>query len=161
MSHHILAICFDSGDTIIDEGTEIKNADGVTLSVDLIPGAADMLHELKRRGYPLALVSDGPGGKENNSLWHHGLWHLFKVHVMSGEVGVSKPDPGIFRHALDRLGIARADYARVMMVGNHLTRDIKGANQLGLLSVWINWSPRRSKIPADDLEIPRPHHHRS
>jgi putative hydrolase of the HAD superfamily len=42
-----------------------------------------------------------------------------------------------------------------MMVGNHLTRDIKGANQLGLISVWIDWSPRRSKIPADELEVPQ------
>lgn len=155
MSHYILAICFDSGDTIIDEGTEIKNDAGVTLEVDLIPGVAEMLQELKRRGYKLALVSDGPGGKENNSLWHHGLYDLFDAHAMSGEVGVSKPEPGIFRHVLDQLDISQKDYHRVMMVGNHLTRDIKGANQLGLMSVWIDWSPRRSKIPAEDLEIPK------
>ncbi len=154
MSHYILAICFDSGDTIIDEGTEIKDEREVTISVELMPGAAEMLHELKRCGYKLALVSDGPGGKENNSLWHHGLWDLFDVHAMSGDVGVSKPDPGIFQYVLDQLEISPEDYHRVMMVGNHLTRDIKGANQLGLMSVWIDWSPRRSKIPADDLEIP-------
>jgi putative hydrolase of the HAD superfamily len=154
MSHYILAICFDSGDTIIDEGTEIKNAAGVTLQVELIPGAADLLHELKRRGYKLALVSDGPGGKENNSLWHHGLWDLFDVHAMSGDVGVAKPEPGIFRYVLEHLEIPEENYHRVMMVGNHLTRDIKGANQLGLMSIWIDWSPRCSKIPADDLEIP-------
>lgn len=154
MSHHILAICFDSGDTIIDESTEIKNDAGVTLKVDLMPGAAQMLHDLKHRGYKLALVSDGPGGKENNSLWQHGLWDLFDVHAMSGDVGVSKPDPGIFQYVLNQLEIPPEEYHRVMMVGNHLTRDIKGANQLGLISVWMNWSPRRSKIPADDLEVP-------
>jgi len=155
MSHYILAICFDSGDTIIDEGTEMKDERDVTISVDLMPGAAEMLRELKRRGYKLALVSDGPGGKENNSLWHHGLWDLFDVHAMSGDVGVTKPDPGIFRYVLDHLKIPEKDYHRVMMVGNHLTRDIKGANQLGLMSVWMDWSPRRSKIPADDLEVPQ------
>jgi putative hydrolase of the HAD superfamily len=154
MSRYILAVCFDSGDTIIDEATEIKNEAGVTQSVDLIPGAAEMLRELNRRGYKLALVSDGPGGKENNSLWHHGLWDLFDVHAMSGDVGVSKPDPGIFQYVLDHLDIPKESYGRVMMVGNHLTRDVKGANQLGLMSVWIDWSPRRSKIPADALEVP-------
>ena len=41
------------------------------------------------------------------------------------------------------------------MVGNNLERDIKGANQLGLISVWLNWSPRRSKIPADASEVPQ------
>jgi FMN phosphatase YigB (HAD superfamily) len=41
------------------------------------------------------------------------------------------------------------------MVGNNLSRDIKGANDLGLISVWLDWSPRRSKIPADSSEIPQ------
>ena len=41
------------------------------------------------------------------------------------------------------------------MVGNNLERDIKGANALGIISVWLNWSPRRSKIPADDSEVPQ------
>ena len=40
------------------------------------------------------------------------------------------------------------------MVGNHLGRDIKGANQLGIISVWLDWSPRRAKVPADPSEEP-------
>jgi FMN phosphatase YigB (HAD superfamily) len=74
---------------------------------------------------------------------------------MSGAIGVSKPDPGIFCYVLDQLEIHPEDYARVMMVGNHLTRDIKGANLLGLISVWMDWSPRRAKIPANELEVPK------
>ncbi len=41
------------------------------------------------------------------------------------------------------------------MVGNHLARDIKGANALSMISVWLDWSPRRAKIPADETETPR------
>jgi putative hydrolase of the HAD superfamily len=41
------------------------------------------------------------------------------------------------------------------MVGNHLERDIKGANRVGMLSVWLDWAPRRSKVPADADEVPR------
>ena len=40
------------------------------------------------------------------------------------------------------------------MVGNNLERDIKGANRLGLISVFLSWSPRRAKTPADPSEIP-------
>ena len=40
------------------------------------------------------------------------------------------------------------------MVGNNLERDIAGANALGLISVWLDWAPRRSKTPADALEVP-------
>jgi putative hydrolase of the HAD superfamily len=61
----------------------------------------------------------------------------------------------MFLHALEQLQIDRNDYKRVVMVGNHLGRDIKGANQLGLISIWLDWSPRRSKIPADASEVPR------
>jgi putative hydrolase of the HAD superfamily len=40
-------------------------------------------------------------------------------------------------------------------VGNHLERDIKGANQVGMISVWLDWAPRRSKVPADPSEVPQ------
>ena len=40
------------------------------------------------------------------------------------------------------------------MVGNNLARDIKGANQLGITSVWLDWAPRRAKTPADASEKP-------
>lgn len=153
--HHLLAICFDCGDTLVDEGSEVKDACGVTLRADLIPGAADVIRELKRQGYPLALVADGPVATFTNILTQHNLCDCFDAFAISEEVGVEKPDPRIFIHALDQLGIRRADYGRVVMVGNNLARDVKGANALGLISVWLDWAPRRSKIPADAAEIPQ------
>lgn len=154
MTRRILAICLDSGDTLVDEGTEIKDEHEVTQRAELIPGAAQLVQELKRRGYPLALVADGPVGTFRNVLGHHGLYPLFDALAISGEVGVEKPQPAIFHHALQQLGIAPSDYDRVIMVGNNLERDTKGANQLGLISVWLDWAPRRSKIPADQTEAP-------
>jgi putative hydrolase of the HAD superfamily len=155
VAKHILAICLDCGDTLVDEATEIKDENEVTQQADLIPGAADMVRGIKQLGYPLALVADGPAGTFHNVLHQHELYDLFDAFAISGDVGVSKPDARMFRHALDQLRITDADYGRVVMVGNHLGRDIKGANALGIMSVWLNWSPRRSKIPADSLEVPR------
>ncbi|MBI1924772.1 HAD-IA family hydrolase [Candidatus Poribacteria bacterium] len=155
MSHYILAICLDSGDTLVDEGTEIKDETGTTLKAELIPGAAEMVRELKQRGYKIALVADGPAGTFRNVLTQHNLYHLFDAFAISGEVGVDKPDARMFIHALDQLGIREADYGRTVMVGNNLARDIKGANHLGLISVWLDWAPRRSKVPADESEIPQ------
>jgi putative hydrolase of the HAD superfamily len=148
------AICFDFGDTLADEATEEKDATGVTLRADLIPGAAALVRELKRRGYPLALVADGYPGTYRNVLAQHALYDCFDVFAISEEVGVVKPDARMFTHALDLLGVPPAAYARTVMVGNHLERDIKGANALGMISVWLDWAPRRSKIPADSSELP-------
>jgi FMN phosphatase YigB (HAD superfamily) len=150
----ILAVLLDSGDTLVDEATEIKDDRGATLRAELIPGAAGMVRSLRERGYRIGLVADGFTDTFRNVLSQHGLLHLFSVMAISEEVGFQKPDPRMFRTALDALGVREADYGRVVMVGNHLGRDIKGANDLGLVSVWLRWSPRRSKVPADSREVP-------
>jgi len=148
------AICFDFGDTLADEATEEKDAAGVTQRAELIPGAAELVRTLKRRGYTLALVADGYPGTYRNVLAQHGLYECFDVYAISEEIGVSKPDARMFTHALDRLGVPPDAYARTIMVGNHLERDIRGANALGMISVWLDWAPRRAKVPADDSERP-------
>ena len=154
MNHRILAICLDCGDTLVDEATEIKDETGTTLQAELISGAADLVRALKQRGYPLALVADGPSGTFRNVLTQHRLYDLFDVFAISEQVGVMKPDPLMFKHALDGLGIKARDYARTVMVGNYLARDIRGANAMGMISVWLDWAPRRPKQPAAEIEIP-------
>jgi putative hydrolase of the HAD superfamily len=154
-ARRILAVFLDSGDTLVDEGTEVKDEHQVTQRAELLPGAADLVRELKRRGYRLALVADGPVGTFVNVLGHHALYDLFDVRAISAEVGVEKPDKRIFQHALRLLEIPEDAYNRVVMVGNYLGRDIKGANALGLISVWLDWAPRRPKTPADALEVPQ------
>lgn len=148
------AVLLDCGDTLVDEASEVKDANGVSLSATLIPGAADMVRAIKVRGHPMGLVADGPLGTFRNNLGPDGLFEMFDVHAISGELGYEKPAPEIFLHALETLGIQQADYRHVVMVGNNLSRDVRGANLLGLTSVWLDWSPRRSKVPADDYEVP-------
>jgi putative hydrolase of the HAD superfamily len=155
MSHHLLAICFDFGDTLADETTEVKDETNTTLRAELIPGAAELVRALKARGYRLALVADGRPNTYTNVLTQHGLYALFDAFAISEQVGVEKPDPRIFVHALTALGIKPEDYGRAIMVGNYLERDIKGANKLGMISVWLDWAPRRPKVAADPSEEPR------
>ncbi len=154
LSQYILAICFDFGDTLADEATEVKDETSTTLRADLIPGAGDVVGELKKRGYRLALVADGRPGTYRNVLTQHGLYDLFDVFSISEEVGVEKPDARMFVHALEKLEIPPNDYGRTVMVGNHLGRDVKGANEIGMISVWLDWAPRRAKVPADASEEP-------
>jgi putative hydrolase of the HAD superfamily len=155
MPNHLLAVCFDFGDTLIDEGSEIKDETLTTLQADLIPGAGEVLHELKRRGYRLAIVSNGPVGSIPNVLQQHGLYHLFDTCAISQGLGIEKPDPRIFQHALDHLGIPPEQVGRTMMVGNDLAADVAGANAVGMISVLLTWAPRRRRLPAGELEVPQ------
>ena len=54
---------------------------------------------------------------------------------MSGDLGIGKPDPAVFRHALSLVGAEAAD---AVMIGDTVERDIDGALALGLRAVWIN-----------------------
>jgi FMN phosphatase YigB (HAD superfamily) len=154
LPQQVVAVCFDFGDTLADEATEIKDATMTTLSADLIPGAGEVVRELKQRGYKLALVADGRPGTYYNVLSQHGLWDHFDAFTISEQVGVEKPAAAMFTHALDQLAIAAEDYGRTIMVGNHLERDIQGANRVGMITVWLDWAPRRPKVPANRWEIP-------
>lgn len=151
---HLKAIFLDCGDTIIDEATEIKDDNGIVLEAKLIPGADDMVKDLYRAGYPIALVADGDRQSFINLLEQHHLWDYFEHHIISSDVGELKPAPIMFKTALDAFDIAHGDYQHVAMVGNNLSRDIKGANDIGLISIWLAWSKRRSHQPVDESEKP-------
>jgi putative hydrolase of the HAD superfamily len=155
MSRHILAVCFDFGDTLVDEGTEVKNDRMQTLRAEFIPGADQLIRELAAQGVPLALISDGPVGNVDQVLIAHGLWDLFGAVSISEALGVEKPHCRLFDHALETLQVSQADYSRTVMVGNNLARDVKGANDLGMISVWLDGSPRYPREPQSPSEIPQ------
>ena len=155
MPHHIAALFFDLGDTIMIEESEVKDSEETTQHADLIPGMAEALRQFKAQGYPLALVADSRPNTPINVLRQHGLRHLFDTLAISEVIGAIKPDPLIFRVALDALRIAPNDYHRVVMVGNNLERDVVGANRLGLISVFFHWNERRRTQPLTDEERAR------
>ena len=152
---HLEAVFLDCGDTLVDEGTEVKDeATEIGSSADLIPGAENLTRRLLARGYRLALVADGPRETFVNILGQHGLWNDFEVHVISGDLGVAKPHRRMFETALTTLGLSVESAGHVVMVGNNLERDIKGANEAGLISVFLRWSTRRTHVPKDASEKP-------
>ena len=58
---------------------------------------------------------------------------MFDTVLISDAEGVHKPDPEIFRRALERLGV---DAAHACYVGNHPDVDVAGARAAGLRAVW-------------------------
>lgn len=151
----VRAVLLDLGDTIMREETEEKDAGGATQRADLFPGAADALHALCAAGYPLALVADTRVGTAANVLGQHGILGCFAALAISEQVGCEKPDPRIFEAALSALGVSPGERGRVLMVGNNLSRDIRGANALGLISVWHHANTRYPCEPAALEETPR------
>ena len=83
--------------------------------------------------YRLGIVSNFYGNLEA-VCESAGLRSFFKVMVDSHCVGVEKPDPAIFRVALERLG---ATPEKTVFIGDSLRRDREGARRLGMRFIWI------------------------
>jgi putative hydrolase of the HAD superfamily len=83
--------------------------------------------------YQLGVVSNFYGNLEA-VCDSAGLCSVFKVMVDSHCVGAEKPDPAIFRAALDRLGAAPE---KTVFIGDSLRRDREGAKRMGMRFIWI------------------------
>lgn len=103
----------------------------------LFPRVAEGLCALREKGYVLGIVTNGDVRMQNKKLDVCGLRALFDTVVISGEEGVAKPDPEIFRRAAARLGVAPAD---CMFVGDHPEKDIDGARAVGMAPVFMHKS---------------------
>lgn len=147
----IRVFCFDLGDTIMQEATEIKDFTRTTQRADLFPGIKEALHDLEKMGYTLALVADTRPGTYKNVLTMHGLYDLFSVFSISEELGTEKPDPRMFQYVLDKLGVLPEE---TVMCGNNLKKDIAGANKMGMTTVWFHWNDRYDTTPRTELEHP-------
>jgi len=150
----IKAIFLDSGDTLIDEKSEVYVEGELVLHATPLPGGERLVPELKRRGYLVALVADGLVQSFENVHRALGFWDLFDARVISEDIGVRKPDPVMFETAASALGLTHDDYSGCIMVGNNLARDIAGAKRLGMRTVWMDWGDKYPKTPTSDHECP-------
>lgn len=137
-----LIIFTDSGDTIIDESTQVYDDRETVLRADFIPGAGEVLKQLKDEGYRIALVADGTWESFQNVYRENGLGYCFEEWIVSEVVGEQKPARSMFDTAMEKMGLTDADKPFIVMIGNNLKKDVAGANRYGITSVWLDWSPR-------------------
>jgi putative hydrolase of the HAD superfamily len=99
-----------------------------------IEGAVDAVRALKAAGYRLGVVSNAEG-RVAVDLASAGYDGLFDTVVDSQLVGVQKPDPAIFRIALERLG---ASAESCVYLGDVPSIDVAGARSAGISAVLLD-----------------------
>ncbi len=104
---------------------------------ELFPDANEVLATLRQRGIKLGIVTNGPPDLQREKLERTRLVAIVHAVVISGEVGVGKPDARLFDLALDLLGVPAAE---AVMVGDSIERDIEGAAAAGLAAVHVTTS---------------------
>lgn len=122
----------------------------------LFDDSLNVLRALRQRGYRLGLVSNTPWGTPEylwmSQLDRFGLTGFFEVRLFSSVVGFRKPDPRIFRKAMEAMHL-RPD--RVLFIGDTPEADILGAQRCGMRSALLVRPGRRPPrgSPTPDLLI--------
>jgi putative hydrolase of the HAD superfamily len=109
------------------------------------PGAVDLLRALRGAGKKIGLVTNGFSETHREKIALLRLGEYFDALFIADEVGMVKPDPLLFAHACTELGGTPKEGA---MVGDRYDRDIRGALQAGMYTVWVN--VRDEDLPAGE-----------
>jgi 2-haloacid dehalogenase len=113
------------------------------LTLDAYPEVADVLRRLRAAGLKLAILSNGEPAMLSAAVDNAGIGALLDAVLSIEEAGVYKPDPRVYRLAVDRLSL-RADEIAFQSSN---AWDVNGAACFGLRPVWIN----RFGAPAERL----------
>ncbi|MBE9566493.1 MAG: HAD family hydrolase [Proteobacteria bacterium] len=115
-------------------------------TVEFLPGAEEMLARL-RGLVKTAVVTNGAADVQRWKLRQFGLEESADYCIVSEEFGRNKPDPSIFLHVAEELGVP-AEHC--LMVGDSLKADIAGAKAAGMQSAWMNRTGEASRLHAPE-----------
>jgi putative hydrolase of the HAD superfamily len=111
----------------------------------LFPDVLPVLDQLHRQGYRLGIISNWEDWLET-VLVRLDITRYCSTVVISGCVGCEKPEPEIFRLALERAGVAPQD---ALHVGDSLAADVEGARAAGITPVLLDRYGRHRDQPAN------------
>ena len=112
--------------------------------IALFPDALPLLAALRAAGIGLIPITNGLQSTHIERIALLGLEEHFDHTLISDAVGMAKPDPRIFHHALELAGCGAAEAA---MVGDNPVNDIAGAQAVGITAFWFN--PHSHPLPPD------------
>ena len=107
----------------------------------LLPHAEEAMRFIAAR-LPVVILTNGITSVQKSRMARSAVRDCIRDLVISQEAGISKPDPGIFRYALEKLGMEAHE---VIMIGDSPTSDIRGANNAGIDACWYN--PKGKTLP--------------
>lgn len=99
-------------------------------------GASEVLDSLKKKGYIQIAVTNGTKRAQEKKLHLSGLDEVFDYVYISEDVGIEKPNVGFFEAVI--CGVNIKDKSEMMIIGDSLTSDIKGGNNIGIKTCWYN-----------------------
>lgn len=114
--------------------------------LSLYDDTLEALAALRRRGLPLALLSNGDAALQRGKVDRFGLAPWFRTVLIEGEIGYGKPTRRLYERALDACGVIAMD---AWCVGDHLEWEVAAPQRLGITGVWIDRSRHGLPLGSD------------
>ena len=95
--------------------------------------------------FKMTLVTNGLKEIQRARLVKSDLEKHFHHVVISDEIGVAKPHAGFFDHVFEKINFPEKD--KVMIIGDSLSSDIRGGNDYGIDTCWLNMN---EKVAPED-----------
>ncbi|MDV2682907.1 HAD family hydrolase [Alkalihalophilus lindianensis] len=119
------------------------------------PNLTEMLEQLKNHNLTLGMITNGRGQFQLDNIKALGIEPYFDRIFISEWEGMKKPDPTLFRHALNTLNVQANES---VFVGDHPGNDVRAARDVGMRVIWKEdrfWSHADADATVNDLsEIP-------
>ena len=114
------------------------------LHSDWTPGAEELLIEMNNRSIPIGFITNGFTHLQQHKHKKLALHRFSNILVISEKLGVAKPHPDIFLHAL---ALIKSPLEQTLMIGDSLTSDGQGAKNLAIPFCWYN--PKKLPTPPE------------
>ena len=111
----------------------------------LLHGALEILTFCAGR-FRIGAITNGIGDVQRSRIKKAGIGQYFETVIISNDVGIAKPDPGIFNIALEKMDLHNKE--EILMIGDSLSSDILGGINAGIDTCWIN----RHKEESGEIE---------
>jgi len=102
--------------------------------IRLIDGALELMKYLKSKDIRICVLTNGIFVDQANKLVKLKLDGFVDYLVTSDMCTADKPDPKAFKYLLNKIGISQD---QILMIGDDLVADIKGANDLGIRTIYF------------------------
>ena len=112
--------------------------------------SAHVLNTLRERGFAVGVITNGQRVMQHRKLDVSGLRPLCDITVVSGDEGVHKPNPELFRRAAARLCVAPSN---CVYVGDHPVNDIAGALAAEMKAVFMDTAWWSKNNPPSEVPI--------
>lgn len=100
---------------------------------ELFPDVLDCLDNLD--GYRLAILSNGDSSQQRQKLRDTGIEDYFEEVVISGDIGIAKPEKPVFDEIVDKMEV---DHDECVYIGDSYDADFVGADNAGMFACLID-----------------------